>query len=267
MNRINETFKRLKAEGKKAFIPYIAAGDPDMKTSGKIVRVLAAEGADLIELGIPFSDPLADGPTIQMATQRSLAAGCTVRKVLDMVAELRRGMDVPMVFMTYYNIIFNYGVGRFIRDAKRSGADGIIVPDLPMEESEELTEIADKEDFCVILLAAPTTPPDRFRKLSGRSRGFIYYVSVTGVTGIRKKLSERLENDVIKLRKLTSKPICVGFGISDPSQARDIARVSDGIIVGSAIIKVLAGHLGDKKRMVSSVEKFARSIARAVHGV
>ncbi|MFC1644268.1 tryptophan synthase subunit alpha, partial [Candidatus Omnitrophota bacterium] len=147
MNRINETFKRLKAERKKAFIPYVVAGDPDMATSKSIVSALADAGADIIELGIPFSDPLADGPTIQKAIQRSLEAGCTVKKVFNMVAQLRRSVETPLVFMTYYNIVFNYGTARFIKDAQASGADGIIVPDLPMEESKELTDTADKEDF------------------------------------------------------------------------------------------------------------------------
>jgi tryptophan synthase alpha chain len=238
-----------------------------MKTSGKLIKALARSGADLVEIGIPFSDPLADGPTIQKATQRSLKAGCTVKKMMNMVRGLRRDTETPLVFMTYYNIVFNYGISRFIKAAKSAGADGIIVPDLPMEESEELTEIADKEDFSVILLAAPTTSPERFRKIAGRSRGFIYYVSLTGVTGTRKKLSASLKKDIRKLKKLTSKPVCVGFGVSSASQARDIVQAADGIIVGSAIIKVLEKHLGKEARMVKAVEAFAGSIARAVHGV
>ena len=267
MNRIDKTFKRLRAEKKKAFITYIVAGDPDMGTTKKIVLSLVKAGADLVELGIPFSDPLADGPTIQRATQRSLEAGCTVKKVMSMVKELRKKVDIPLVFMTYYNIVFSYGIERFIKNAKACGADGIIVPDLPMEESGELTKVADKEDFSVILLAAPTTPPERFEKIARHSRGFIYYVSLTGVTGARKKLSGSLKNDVRKLKKLTSKPICVGFGVSNPAQAKDVARASDGVIVGSAIIKTLEKHLKSRKKMVGNVESFARSIAKAVHGV
>ncbi|MGB2601159.1 MAG: tryptophan synthase subunit alpha [Candidatus Omnitrophota bacterium] len=266
MNRIDQTFKRLKKDKKKAFIAYVAAGDPDMKTTEKIVLSLAKAGADLIELGIPFSDPLADGPTIQKATQRSLKAGCTVKKVLAMVKQLRREIDTPLVFMTYYNIVFNYGIPNFIKDAKACGADGVIVPDLPMEESGELTKVADKEDFSVILLAAPTTPPDRFKKIAARSRGFIYYVSLTGVTGVRKELSKKLKTDIRKLKKMTTKPVCVGFGISNASQAKDIAKAADGVIVGSAIIKVLEKNLANKKKMVSNIERFARSISKAVHG-
>ncbi|RKY43142.1 MAG: tryptophan synthase subunit alpha [Candidatus Makaraimicrobium thalassicum] len=267
MNRIDETFKKLRADNKKAFIPYVAAGDPDIKTTKKIVSVLAAAGADIVELGIPFSDPLADGPTIQKAIQRSLSAGCSVRKVLDMVKELRGKVGIPLVFMTYYNIIFNYGAGRFIKDAKACGADGVIVPDLPMEESGGLADIADKEDFYVIMLAAPTTPPARFRKIADRSRGFIYYVSLTGVTGARKALSAKLNSEVKELKKMTAKPVCVGFGISNPAQASGIASASDGVIVGSAIIKVIEKNLDDRSRMIAKVEAFAGSIARAIHGV
>ena len=266
MNRINETFRRLKEEGKAGFIPYITAGDPDMQTTKKLVYALSRAGADVIELGIPFSDPLADGPTIQRAVQRSLKAGCTVKKVLNMTKEVRKNVVTPLVYMTYYNIIFNYGVKRFIKDAKSHGADGIIVPDLPMEESDELTSLADKNDFSVILLAAPTTPAERFKRIAKRSRGFIYYVSLTGVTGARKELSIKLKSDVRKLNKLTNKPVCVGFGISKPSQAKDIASVSGGIIIGSAIINALEKYLPNKNKAVKEAEKFAGSIARAVHG-
>jgi tryptophan synthase alpha chain len=266
MNRIEETFKRLRKEGKKAFIPYITAGDPDMNTSKRVVKALARAGADIIELGIPFSDPLADGPTIQRAVHRSLTNGCTVAGVFSMVKELRRDVSVPFVFMTYYNIVINYGISRFIRKAKECGADGIIVPDLPLEESGELTRAADRQDFHVILLAAPTTPVERFRKIAKSSRGFIYYVSLTGVTGARKKLSDKLKGHVRMLKKVTDKPICVGFGISDPAQARDIASACDGAIIGSAVINVLEKYLSRRSAIAGKVESFARSIARAVHG-
>jgi len=265
MNRIDETFKRLKKENRTAFIPYVTAGDPDMKTTEKIVSALVKAGADIIELGIPFSDPLADGLTIQKAIHRSLTAGCSVKKILDMVRNLRRDVQVPLVFMTYYNIVFNYGIGRFIDDAGMAGVDGIIVPDLPMEESGELIDAAVGKEFHVIMLTAPTTPPARFRKIASRSRGFIYYVSLTGVTGARKKLSKRLKSDVKKLKKMTRKPVCVGFGVASPSQAKDIAGASDGVIVGSAIIKKIEQNLADKSEIVKQVKTFAGSIARAIH--
>lgn len=267
MNRINETFKTLGKEGKKAFIPYVTAGDPDIKTTKKIVSALAEAGADIIELGIPFSDPMADGPTIQKAIQRSLASGCTVRKVLGMARELRRSVQVPFVFMTYYNIVFNYGLARFVAETKAAGVDGIIVPDLPMEEARPLAAIAEEAGVCVIMLAAPTTPPARFKRIAACSRGFIYYVSLTGVTGARKKLSDELRSDVKRLKKMTSKPVCVGFGVSSPAQARAVAGTSDGVIVGSAIIKIIEKNLARKSGIPSRVGSFAGSIARAIHGV
>jgi tryptophan synthase alpha chain len=267
MNRINETFKRLKAEKKKAFIVYVTAGDPDINTTKKIVRTLEQEGADIVELGVPFSDPLADGPTIQRAIYRSLKTGCSAKKVLKMVKEIRKEVDIPLVFMTYYNIVFNYGVEKFIADSKAAGADGIIVPDLPLEESKEMTKAADKHDFCVIQLTAPTTPPERFRKIAAASRGFVYHVSLTGVTGARKDLSKKLGSDVKKLKKLTKKPLCVGFGISNPKQACDIAGAADGVIVGSAVIKIIENNLKNRKVLVDRVGAFVRSMARAVHGV
>ena len=187
MNRIEQTFKRIKAEGQKAFIPYVTAGDPDMKTSKKIILELAASGADIIELGIPFSDPLADGPTIQRAVQRSLSSGTTTQQIFDMVSDLRRTAQVPFVFMTYYNIVLTYGVERFIKDAAACGADGLIVPDLPMEESEELFAIAKKFDFCVILIAAPTTPPSRFKRIAKATKGvFILRVNYRGNRSSKK---------------------------------------------------------------------------------
>ncbi|MFC1570320.1 tryptophan synthase subunit alpha [Candidatus Omnitrophota bacterium] len=265
MNRIDKTFKKLKKEKKKAFISYVAAGDPDMKTSESIIEALAKSGSDIIEVGIPFSDPLADGPTIQEAIERSLKAGCTVKKVLSMVKRLRKKIDTPLVFMTYYNIVFNYGIKSFIKDAVKSGADGIIVPDLPMEESGELLKLADKEGFNVIMLTAPTTPPGRFKRIAAASRGFIYHVSLTGVTGARKKMASALKGDVRKLRKLTAKPVCVGFGVSSPAQARDVASSASGVIVGSAIIKVIEGNLSNKRNLVKKVSAFAGSMAKAVH--
>ena len=221
MNRIEQTFKRLKKGKKKAFIPYITAGDPDIKTSETIAAALADSGADIIELGIPFSDPLADGPTIQKAIQRSLDKGCSVKKVFSMVKRLRGKIQTPLVFMTYYNIVFNYGLKKFIKDAKGAGADGIIVPDLPMEEAGELKRAADNADFCLIMLTAPTTPVGRFRRIASASGGFVYHVSLTGVTGARKALSSRLSGEVKKYKRAVSKPVCVGFGISNAEQGPD----------------------------------------------
>lgn len=267
MNRIDKTFKELREQKKKAFIPYITAGDPDMKTSFEAIKALASAGADIIEIGIPFSDPIADGPTIQKAVQRSLDAGCSVKKVFDMVKSLRKHTDVPFVFMTYYNIVLNYGLSGFVGDALKSGADGIIVPDLPIEEADELIKHADKGKFDVILLAAPTTPLIRFKKIARRSRGFIYYVSLTGVTGARKDIPKKITNVISILKKATNKPICVGFGVSTPGQAKKIADIADGVIVGSALINVIDKNIRSKKKIVSEIKRFASALAKAVHSV
>ncbi|MBU0682707.1 MAG: tryptophan synthase subunit alpha [Candidatus Omnitrophota bacterium] len=266
MNRIDETFKKLKAENRTAFIPYITAGDPDIASTKKLALILASAGADIIELGIPFSDPLADGPTIQKAVERALKAGCSVKKVFNTVKELRNSIQTPLVFMTYYNIVFNYGIEKFVRDAKASGADGIIVPDLPMEESCELKTIADKYEFDVIMLTAPTTPIERFKKISSFSKGFVYYVSVTGVTGARDNISCNLKNEIKSFRKVTNKPLCVGFGVSSALQAKDVAKTTDGVIVGSAIIKKIEKNIRNKTKMMREVKTFASDIAKAVHG-
>ncbi|MBU1083517.1 MAG: tryptophan synthase subunit alpha [Candidatus Omnitrophota bacterium] len=266
MNRIDRTFRRLKKEKKKAFIAYITAGDPDIAVSESVARALAERGADIIELGIPFSDPLADGPTIQRAIQRSLDAGCTVKKVFAMTASIRKMTDVPLVFMTYYNIVFNYGLEKFAKDAKSAGADGIIIPDLPMEEAEEFKHAADREDLCLIMLTAPTTSGERFKRIAAKSRGFIYYVSRLGVTGAKKTFSSGLERDIRALKKLTTKPVCAGFGISTPTQAGKISGTCDGVIVGSAIIDIIEKNLSRKKELVKRVGSYAASMAKAIHG-
>lgn len=265
MNRISQTFKALKRKNRKAFIPYITAGDPDMETTAKIVSVLIGAGADIVELGIPFSEALADGPVIQRAIERSLKAGISIKKIFALVKRLRRKIDIPIVFMTYYNIIFNYGVARFVKDAKISGADGVIVPDLPMEEALDLKKAASIEDFYVIMLAAPTTSLDRFKKISRYSKGFIYYVSLTGVTGARKELPRELKERLLKFKGVTRKPVCVGFGVSNSKAAKLIKSAADGVIVGSAIIDRIEKNLSNKDKMTESVKKFAQGLAKAIH--
>lgn len=265
MNRIDEKFKELRKLSRKAFIPYITAGDPDMERSKRIILALAEEGADIIEIGIPFSDPLADGPIIQNAIKRSLDAGCTVKKVLKLTSSLRKKTLVPFVFMTYYNIIYHYGIERFVSDAKRSGVDGLIVPDLPMEEAGELRKITLKEGVHLIMLTAPTTPLARFKKIASFSRGFTYHVSLTGVTGVRKNLEGELKKDIKKFKRAAKIPVCVGFGVSNARQAGEIASFADGVIVGSAIIRLIEKNLSNKRQILGKVRAFARGIAKAVH--
>ncbi|MBD3378896.1 MAG: tryptophan synthase subunit alpha [Candidatus Omnitrophica bacterium] len=267
MNRIDETFDKLKKENRKAFIAYVAAGDPSISATSGIVAALESSGADIIELGIPFSDPLADGPTIQKAVERALKAGCTARKVINMVKDIRKKVKVPLVFMTYYNIILHYGIGRFVREASGAGADGVIVPDLPLEEAGELLDEAGKSDFKVILLAAPTTSLSRFRRIASRSGGFIYYVSLTGVTGAREGLPSGIKRQVKALKRITKKPVCVGFGVSTPAQAREVASCADGVIVGSALVRVIEENPKGGKKMLKDLGKLASSLSRAVHGV
>ena len=267
MNRIDAKFKELKKKGKKAFIPYITAGDPDMETSKRIILALSEEGADIIEIGVPFSDPLADGATIQGAIKRSLDAECTVKKVLRLTSSVRKKTHVPLVFMTYYNIVYHYGIKRFIKDAKRAGIDGIIVPDLPMEEAEELRKVTLKEGVHLVMLSAPTTPGKRFKRLASFSKGFTYHVSLTGVTGERKKLEEGLKRTIKKFKRLTKSPICVGFGVSNARQAQEVASFADGVIVGSAIIKLIEKNLSKKRDIIPKVRVFSRGLAKSVHSL
>lgn len=266
MNRIDRTFRELRDKNRKAFIAYITAGDPDMATSAKIAIALSDSGADIIELGIPFSDPLADGPTIQKAVERSLKAGCTVKKTFSMVRSLRKVIDTPIVFMTYYNIVNAYGLAKFSREAKSAGADGIIVPDLPLEESAPLAVASAKEGFHLIMLTAPTTSMARFGKIAAMSKGFIYHVSLTGVTGARSCLATGLKKRLKKLANATAKPVCAGFGVSTPDQARSVAQASGGVIIGSAIIKIIERNLRNKEAIPAKIGKFAGAISRAVHG-
>ena len=290
MNRIENAFKN-----KPIFMPYFPLGYPDLDTSIDVIEALAKHGADLIEVGLSFSDPLADGPVIQHATQIALEQGITVKKSLEAVKELRnRGVDIPLVLMGYYNPMLAYGLERFVRDAVQAGADGFIVPDLPMEEAEEFmsalrspgavpgsgttsvtrseveAEVAvgdhapssahyspdafrGRERLPLIQMLAPTTPPERMEMIARNARGFIYLVSVTGVTGERKSISEGLGELIARVREHTSAPVCVGFGISTPEQARQVGALADGVIVGSACVKTI----GASENPVEAAKKFA----------
>jgi tryptophan synthase alpha chain len=265
MNRIDRKFKELKKEKKKAFIAYLTAGDPNLDMTKKIVRTLDSAGVDIVELGIPFSDPLADGPTIQAASHRALQKRVTLSKVFSMVKDLRRTTTVPIAFMTYYNPVLRYGIAAFIRDCARIGVDGVIIPDLPYEEAGDLIRFGKKSGIATIFLAAPTSTRRRIKDIAKNSTGFIYYVSLTGVTGARKKLPSEVVAKVKSIKLITRKPVAVGFGISLPGQARDIAKASDGVIIGSAIVKIIEDNQKNNKALLSKVSYFSKILARAIH--
>ena len=266
MNRIEAKFEQLRAEGRSAFMPYICAGDPTQETSRKLLLTLEEAGADLIELGVPFSDPIADGPTIQKASERALVDKISLRGVLDMVDTLRQETQIPIALMTYYNPIFRMGEAEFCAAAREVGVDGVIIPDLPPEEASSLLEVASVHNIATIFLAAPTSSSERMRFIASVSTGFIYCVSVTGVTGARVSLSDDMQLMVTELKKQTPKPICVGFGVSTNEQANAVARLADGVIVGSAIVNVIEAHLGDEAAILSSVKEFAEELAAGVQG-
>lgn len=261
MNRIDLKFKALRARKKKAFIAYITAGDPDIAVTGKLVLELEKSGADIIELGIPFSDPIADGPTIQAASYRALAKKANLVKILALVKKLRRQTDIPLVFMTYYNPILKYGLARFFASCKSVGVDGVIVPDLPVEESGEVVRLGRKTGVRTVFLVAPTSTRKRVEEIVKHSSGFIYYVSSTGVTGVRRKLPADMIKNVRLIKSMTAKPVAVGFGVSDPKQARLVAKAADGVIVGSAIVKIIAGKINPLQR----TSLFTKTLAEAIH--
>jgi len=244
LNRIEKIFYKLKKNNKNALIPFITAGDPDILTTELIIKKFIDEGADVIEIGHPFSDPLADGPVIQESSQRALLNNVNTSDILGMVKRLREyNNDVPFVLMGYFNPVYQYGLKKFAQDAKDAGIDGTIIPDLPMEEADEWVSEASKNDISNILLIAPTTPIERAKKIALKSKGFIYYVSIAGITGARTTLPPELEQGLKNIKAITGNPVCVGFGISRPEQVESLSKVADGIIIGSAIIKILEKNL------------------------
>ena len=252
-SRISRKFQALRKEQKKAFIPYIMAGDPDIQRTRELVKILEDCGADIIELGVPFSDPLADGPTIQAAAQRALDNGTTLHTVIELVSSLRDATEIPIILMTYYNPVFRYGDERFVEDALSAGVDGVIIPDLPPDEAEGLMRIARKKPFDTIFLLAPTSTDERIRKVCRASRGFIYYVSITGITGTKLALDPAIGSHISQIRGISDTPIAVGFGIATPEEASMVARYGDGIIVGSAIVKRIQDPDAELKQYLRSL--------------
>lgn len=246
MSRIAAAFEATKREGRAALIAYLCAGDPDLPRSREAARALVEAGADLLELGIPFSDPIADGPVIQEASFRALQSGTTVRGVLELVAQLRTdGVTIPIALMTYVNPVMSFGYDRFLTEAARAGVDGLIVPDLPLEQASELSEKAASHGIDLVLLAAPTTPQDRLEQIAAKSRGFLYFVSVAGVTGSRTELPEELSAQLQRARRVAKVPLAVGFGISRADQVAALASQVEGVVVGSALVRLIAEAGGD----------------------
>ncbi|MEL6170466.1 MAG: tryptophan synthase subunit alpha [Pseudomonadota bacterium] len=261
MTRIDAKFAQLRANGKKAFVSYIMAGDPDYETSLEVVKGLPKAGVDIIELGLPFTDPMADGPTIQLAGQRALEAGMTLERTLQMATEFRKGdNDTPIVLMGYYNPIFNHGVEAFLSDAKAAGIDGLIVVDLPPEEDDELCIPAQNEGLNFIRLATPTTDEKRLPAVLKNTSGFVYYVSITGITGAAAAEAADVAPEVARIKSATDLPVIVGFGIRTPETSRDIASVADGAVVGSAIVAKLA-----EGESTTEVLEFVKGLADGAH--
>lgn len=263
MGRIGEKFRQLREKGEKALVAYIVAGDPSLEITKKIILGFKDAGVDIIELGVPFSDPTADGPVIQVASGRALGQGTDLISILDMVESVNKAADIPIVLFGYYNPIFAYGNKRFAQRAKTSGVDGILVVDLPPEESLELKKYTDQSDIDFISLLAPTTSSERIGKISKKATGFLYYVSVTGVTGTKKPRVSDIRDEMKRVRSITEMPVVVGFGISTPGQAGEIAPYADGIVVGSAFVRMIEEHAGDSN-MVNIVSDYAKEIKTAI---
>ncbi|HEV2435892.1 MAG TPA: tryptophan synthase subunit alpha [Verrucomicrobiae bacterium] len=263
MNRIVNKFARLKGAGQKGLIVYIGAGDPNLAATRELALAFDKAGADILELGVPFSDPLADGLVNQLAAQRGLESGTTPPGVLATVAAIRKRSEIPIILYIYFNLIHRVGLERFIRDAARAGVDGLLVLDLPPEESDDYQMLMKRNGLCHIYLVAPTTPEDRMEFIVKRGSGFIYYVSREGVTGMHKRVASNLAQQVAKIRAHTKLPVAVGFGISTPEQAKAVASVADAVVVGSAVVNQIAEH-GKRESLATHVGAFVRSLAETV---
>jgi tryptophan synthase alpha chain len=240
MSRISQTFTELKDRGQKALIPYIMAGDPTLGATKRFLSELDSAGADIIEIGVPFSDPLADGPTIQKAAERALGQGVTLTRVLKMVSEIRNRIKAPLVLMTYYNPVFKFGLETFAKKASEAGVDGVIVPDLIPDEADDFISLAKRYRLDTIFLLAPTSTKDRINKVVNASTGFIYYVSITGITGAKLSVDKTMKKTLNLIKKTTRKPTVVGFGISNHKEASNVAALADGVVVGSALVRLIS---------------------------
>lgn len=265
-NRIDSRFVELRAAGKRAFVAYICAGDPTLDATIDIVLGLERAGADVVELGLPFSDPLADGVVNQMAADRALKAGASTAGVLDMIRRLRTRSQIPLVLFTYLNPVYTYGYERFHRDAAAAGADGVLVLDLPPDEAEQNAELKPTPDLRHIQLVAPTSAPERIASIARSAEGFVYYVSRLGVTGAQSEVAGGIAEQVAVIRGTTTVPVCVGFGVSSPEQAATVAAMADGVVVGSAIVKLIEKH-GAEPDVAERVEALVKPLVAAVKAV
>jgi tryptophan synthase alpha chain len=263
LSQIAAKFEELRRKGEGALIAFVTVGDPRPKLTPRIVRTLAGH-ADIIELGIPFSDPIADGPTIQGANDRALGSGTTPETVLGIIERIRSTTDAPLVVLTYFNIVFKRGIDNFVKSFAEVGADGIIVPDLPIEEANELLKATKRHGIDLVFLVAPTTTPKRLKRICAASSGFIYLVSLLGVTGVREKLSDSVRPLIADIRKISQVPIAVGFGISKPEHVAEIMRCGgDGAIVGSAFVDLIAKYRGNERRMLKELDALGKSLKAA----
>jgi len=262
MGRIENKFSSLRTKGEKALVIYLTAGDPSLELTREIALGLDAAGVDCLEIGVPFSDPTADGPIIQAASQRALKNGTTLAAILAMIESIRKVSEIPICLFGYYNPILSYGPERFAARAKEAGVDGILVVDLPPEESAELRQYTDPKGIDFISLIAPTTSTERVKKIASHATGFLYYISITGVTGTAKPKVEEVAKDVARIREVTDLPLVVGFGISTPQQATEIAPYADGIVIGSAVVRMIEEHCG-KFDLVAHVAHYAREMKEA----
>lgn len=261
MNRIDQKFKSLRRQGKKAFIAFLTVGYPNLRVTEQLILAFEKVGVDIVELGVPFSDPLADGKTIQFASEQALHNHITLKKVLKFVQRLRQRCEIPLALMTYYNPVLRFGEKNFFDKAKQVGIDGVIIPDLPVEEAGQIIQGGRRQGIATIFFVSPTTTPQRLKKIAQASTGFIYYVSVTGVTGSRNRLPSSLLQHLRLVKRLTQKPLCVGFGVSTPRQIKMINRIADGVIVGSAIIQQISKNRS-KRNLMEKVTHFVKGLAK-----
>ncbi len=265
MSRIAQSFARARSANRAAFVAYLCAGDPDLQTSLAACRVLIENGVDVLELGVPFSDPLADGLTNQLAAQRALESGMTMSKVFDLVRLIREFSEVPIVFYTYYNLVFANGVDSYVAAARAAGVDGILTLDLPPEEAGEVMAAGVKHGLETVFIVAPTTPDDRIARIAASATGFIYYVSREGVTGVREEVAANIPEAVRRIKACTTKPVVVGFGISTREQVAQVAAHADGVVVGSALVNAIQDNLGSVEKICAELKSVTTDLVAGTH--